>query len=617
MACEKILLPVVDQSAEAQTNLALAGHLLAPQGKIVALRVVRVPDEMSLSEGAGDAVDSRAALNEIGDLIADKRVELKPLVRVAHRVSEGIVESAATENADLVILPWKGSSSAEDLLFGRTIDRLVEAPPCNVMVARVSNLAGWKRILLPVRGGPYAEFALEIAEQLALSLGAEITVLHCERHFTSPQFNETLYESFLRRMRFQPHVTRIFTVQGDPQKAILEQAASHDVIIVGAGAVTEPQSFFLGPVIEQIALSMDKPLIVVKTPETFGTWRETRRVVEPKNLSDRVDQWFAENTFHRSEFADLAKLLDLKQQQNLTISLGLPALNEAETVGNIIQIIKTALYDEVPLLDEIVLIDSGSTDDTVKIAKDLGIPVVVHQQILPEQGAFRGKGEALWKSLHVLKGDIIAWVDTDIKNFYPGFVYGLLGPLLRAPEIQYVKGFYRRPIKMDGKLVSEGGGRVTELTIRPLFNLFYPELSGMIQPLAGEYAGRRAVLERVPFFTGYGVETGLLIDLFNEFGLNAIAQVDLEERVHRNQSLASLSQMSFAIIQVVMQRLQEKNRIEMVDEVNRSMKLIKPQRKSYALELKPIRDLERPPMRSLAEYRARQAANKESQWRAS
>jgi len=209
--------------------------------------------------------------------------------------------------------------------------------------------------------------------------------------------------------------------------------------------------------------------------------------------------------------------------------------------------------------------------------------------------------------LHVLKGDIIAWVDTDIKNFYPGFVYGLLGPLLREPEIQYVKGFYRRPIKMDGKLVSEGGGRVTELTIRPLFNLFYPELSGMIQPLAGEYAERRSVLERVPFFTGYGVETGLLIDLLNEFGLKAIAQVDLEERVHRNQPLVSLSQMSFAIVQVVMQRLQEKRRIEIIDEVNRSMKLIKPQKKSFALELKPIQDHERPPIISLSTYRAKQA----------
>ncbi|MGE5305832.1 MAG: glucosyl-3-phosphoglycerate synthase [Alphaproteobacteria bacterium] len=612
----KILLPLLSQ-AEGATNLPLAMRLLAPQGKIIALRVVRVPDDTSLSEGAGEALDSRAVLDEIGDLIADQRMEFKPLVRVAHRLSDGIVESAAAERADLLILPWKGSASGEALLFGRTIDRLVEAPPCDLIVARVQGLAVGRSILLPIRGGPYAEFALRVAQELASSLGGEITVLHCESRFTSSEFNEPLYETFLHRMRFQPHVARFVAVQGDPRKTILQEAARHDVVIVGAGAVTEPQSFFLGPVVEQIARSMDKPLLVVKTPETFGTWKETRRVVRPKTLSDRVDQWFAENTFHGREFADLGKLVDLKRNQNLTISLGLPALNEAETVGNIIQIVKTTLFDEVPLLDEIVLIDSGSTDDTVTIAKDLGIPVVVHQEILPEQGAYRGKGEALWKSLHVLKGDLIAWVDTDIKNFYPGFVYGLLGPLLREPEIQYVKGFYRRPITIDGKMVSEGGGRVTELTVRPLFNLFYPDLSGMIQPLAGEYAGRRAVLERVPFFTGYGVETGLLIDLLHEFGLNAIAQVDLEERIHRNQSLASLSQMSFAIIQVVMQRLQQKNRIEIMDEVNRSMKLIKPQKRSYALELKPIQDQERPPMISIPAYRAKQAIHAEARCRLS
>jgi nucleotide-binding universal stress UspA family protein len=607
MQWSKILLPVVYPS-EARDNLELAVRLLHPQGKLVALQVVRVPDESSLSEGAGAAADSRAALDEIHAMLPDPRFELKTLVRVFHRLSEGIIETAAAESADLLLLPWKGSASSEAFLFGRTIDRLVETPPCNLLVARVGDLSKYKKILLPVRGGPYAEFALQIADQLALSFSGEITVLHSEQRFASPESGEALYGAFIRRLQFQPRVKRLVTVQGNPHEVILHEAQRHDLVIIGAGAGAEPHSFVLGPVVEQIARSTDKPLLVVKTPEPFAAWDRNRRWVQPKALSERVDQWFAENTFHRQEFEDLAKLVELKQKQNLTISLGLPALNEAETVGNIIRIIKKKLFDETPLLDEIVLIDSGSTDDTVKIARDIGIPIYVHQEILPQHGRFRGKGEALWKSLFILKGDIIAWVDTDIHNFYPGFVYGLLGPLLREPEIQYVKGFYRRPIKMEGELVSEGGGRVTELTIRPLFNLFYPELSGMIQPLAGEYAGRRTALERVPFFTGYGVETGLLLDLFNEIGLNAIAQVDLEERIHRNQPLASLSQMAFAILQVVIQRLQEKNRIQIMDEVNRSMKLIKPQQKSYALALKPIQDRERPPMITIPEYRAQQAA---------
>lgn len=607
MQCAKILLPVVIP-AEARGNIELAVRLLPAQGKLVALKVVRVPEEVSLSEGAAEAVDSRAALDETHAILPDPRVELKTLVRVSHSLPDCISESVTSESADLLLLPWKGSTRSEAVLFGRTIDQLVERPPCNLLVARVGDLANCGKILLAVRGGPYAELALQIANQLALSFAGEITVLHCEQRFAAPEFDEAFHGSLLRTLRFQSKVKRLITVQGNPSDVILQEAGRHDLVIIGAAAGAEPRSFILGPVVEQIARSTDKPLLVVKTPEPFEAWERNRHVIQPKALSERVDQWFAENTFHRQEFTDLKKLVELKQKQQLTISLGLPALNEAETVGGIMRMIKKKLHDETPLLDEIVLIDSGSTDDTVKIAEDIGISVYAHQEILRQHGTFCGKGEALWKSLFVLNGDIIAWVDTDIRNFYPGFVYGLLGPLLREPEIQYVKGFYRRPIRMEGKLVSEGGGRVTELTIRPLFNLLYPELSGMIQPLAGEYAGRRTALERVPFFTGYGVETGLLIDLFNEIGLNSIAQVDLEERVHRNQSLAALSQMAFAILQVVVQRLQEKNRIHIMDEVNRSMKLIKPHEKSYALELKPIQDRERPPMITIPEYRDKRAA---------
>jgi nucleotide-binding universal stress UspA family protein/glycosyltransferase involved in cell wall biosynthesis len=602
MQHSKILIPVVN-AADARFNLGLAAHLLPPHGKVLVLNVVKVPEATSLSEGAEEARGSRVALNEIHRFLPDQRLELQTLVRVSHSLTEGIAESADSESCDLLLLPWRGSASSEELLFGRTIDRLVASPPCNLLVARIGELSQCKQILLPIRGGPYVEFALDIAAQLAGSLGGEITILHSEQRPASAEVEEILYHTFIQRLRFHPRVKRVVTVQGDPKEAILQEAARHDLVIIGANATAEPHSFFLGPVVEQIAKATEKPLLVVKTPEPFVPWSQKQNLRRPKDLSEQVDQWFAENTFHRQEFEELGKLVELKKKQGVTISLGLPALNEAETVGNIIRSIKKKLFKEVPLLDEIVLIDSGSTDDTVRIARELGIPVFFHQEILPDQGTYCGKGEALWKSLHVLRGDIVAWVDTDIKNFNPGFVYGLLGPLLRKPEIQYVKGFYRRPLKYRGKLLSEGGGRVTELTVRPLFNLFYPELSGMIQPLAGEYAGRRSALERIPFFTGYGVETGLLIDLFNEFGLRAIAQVDLEERIHRNQTLAALTQMSFAILQVVMQRLQEKNRIELIDEINRSMKLIKHCGQSYGLELRAIQDRERPAIVSIPEYR--------------
>ncbi|MCC7208733.1 MAG: glucosyl-3-phosphoglycerate synthase [Anaerolineae bacterium] len=354
----------------------------------------------------------------------------------------------------------------------------------------------------------------------------------------------------------------------------------------------------MNPALQTVFARANRPLALVRArvPEEAGFHAPVRRFRPVENLSVRVDRWFAENTFHSREFADLDALVAMKKSQGVTISLGLPALNEEETVGEVITTLKRALMEEAPLLDEMVLIDSNSEDRTVEIAQSLGVPVYRHPDILPEVGTYQGKGEALWKSLAVLKGDIVVWIDTDITNMHPRFVYGLLGPLLKRPSIQYVKGFYQRPLRVDGVLQAVGGGRVTELVARPLLNLFYPELSGIIQPLSGEYAGRREALERVPFFSGYGVETGLLIDLHGLYGLDSIAQVDLEERVHRNQPLTNLSKMSFAIQQVFISRLEKRYGLQILRRVNRSMKLIVHEPERFALDIAEISDFERPPM---------------------
>ncbi len=322
-------------------------------------------------------------------------------------------------------------------------------------------------------------------------------------------------------------------------------------------------------------------------------------------ISVVVDKWFAENTFHAHEFKDIKQLVELKEKQGLTISLGLPTLNEEKTIGKIIRTMRRMFVEHYPLLDEIVVIDSNSTDRTVEIAQSMHVPVAKHPEVLTQYHVWAGKGEALWNSLYVLHGDLVAWIDTDIVNIHPRFVYGILGPLIREPHLMYVKGFYQRPLRVGKKFEARGGGRVTELTARPLLNLFYPELSGFVQPLAGEYAGRRIALERVPFVAGYGVEIGLLIDLWKRFGLGAMGQVDLEERIHRNQSLASLSKMSFEIIQVLLMRVGAERGIELVNELNKSMKLIRHTDEAFQLDVADIRVRERPPMISIPEYRER------------
>lgn len=320
-----------------------------------------------------------------------------------------------------------------------------------------------------------------------------------------------------------------------------------------------------------------------------------------------VDAWFARNTFHARAFSDLGRLAALKRRQGLTISLGLPTLNEEVTIGDEIAILKHALMDTVPLLDEIAVIDSGSSDRTVAVARGLGVPVYQHAEILPEAGTYDGKGEALWKSLQVLRGDLIVWLDADIRDIHPQFVYGLVGPLLREPRIAYVKGYYRRPLSDGPSRSATGGGRVTELTARPLLNLFFPELSGVIQPLAGEYAGRREVLERLPFFTGYGVEIGHLIDILDRFGLDRIGQVDLDTRAHRNRELGSLSLTAFALIQVVMARVGDRAGYPLRDQMNTAMKLIRTA-PSPALDVKELREHERPPILTVPGYRRRAVA---------
>jgi hypothetical protein len=228
--------------------------------------------------------------------------------------------------------------------------------------------------------------------------------------------------------------------------------------------------------------------------------------------------------------------------------------------------------------------------------------VYIHQQTLPQYGARNGKGEALWKSLYLTHGDIVIWIDTDIINIHPRFVYGLLGPMLLSPRILFVKGFYRRPLKVGEKIQAGGGGRVTELTARPLLNLFYPELSGVVQPLSGEYGGRRSALEQLTFYSGYGVETGLLIGMFEKFGLSAIAQVDLLERIHRNQPLEPLSKMSFAIIQTVIHKLESRYGQAMLDDVNKTMKLIHYGDERFFLGIEEIAERDRPPMIEIPEY---------------
>ena len=314
--------------------------------------------------------------------------------------------------------------------------------------------------------------------------------------------------------------------------------------------------------------------------------------------------WLTENTFHYSDFVDLDRLVEEKKRKKLSISLCLPTLNEEKTIAKEIIIMKSELVSRYPLLDEIVVIDSGSSDNTVEIAAAFGADVYEADQILPDLEKFKGKGENLWKALYVTKGDIIVYLDADIKNIHHRFAYALVGPLLLNDNIRYSKAFYDRPIATGkNKIRPTGGGRVTELVIRPLFSLFFPELTQIMQPLSGEYAGYRDVFENIPFPIGYGVETSMILDICEKWGLDVIAQVDLEKRVHRNQDVKSLGKMSFVILNTFLKRIEKMDIVDLKEELFREMIQYNLVKNEIEPDIFAIDAVERPPMIEIPEYR--------------
>lgn len=264
--------------------------------------------------------------------------------------------------------------------------------------------------------------------------------------------------------------------------------------------------------------------------------------------------------FHHGQFADVSALVALKKSQRISVCI--PTLNEVDTIGPIVATIRDSLVKS-GLVDEIFVIDSDSTDATREIAEAAGATVYQSSAILPGQPSYQGKGENLWKALHVASGDLICYIDGDISSFHSGFVTGLVGPLLTDPEIDYVKAFYERPLAYGDESHSTGGGRVSEILVRPLISLFYPELGGILQPLAGEYAARRSTLESLPFPVGYGVEIAHLIDLARDGKIQRIAQTDLVKRIHRNRDDDELGCMAFAILRVVLRRLERDGKISL------------------------------------------------------
>ncbi|BCL21277.1 glucosyl-3-phosphoglycerate synthase [Streptomyces tuirus] len=314
-------------------------------------------------------------------------------------------------------------------------------------------------------------------------------------------------------------------------------------------------------------------------------------------MLEEVERWLSTRSWSANE-RPLHRILAAKQRTGQTVSVVLPALNEEATVGDIVSVIRHDLMRQVPLVDELVVVDSGSTDRTSEVAAAAGARVVHRDEILPRLPAVPGKGEVLWRSLLVTRGDIVCFVDADLKDFSSDFVSGIVGPLLTEPDVDLVKAMYDRPLAG----ASGQGGRVTELMARPLLNMHWPQLAGFVQPLGGEYAARRSLLEQLPFPVGYGVELGMLVDALHLAGLDALAQVDVGVRRHRHQDGQALGRMAAAIYRTAQLRLARGHLIRpALTQFERGEDGFEP--RTYSVDTE-----ERPPMVDIAEYQARRAA---------
>ncbi|CAL9274683.1 MULTISPECIES: glucosyl-3-phosphoglycerate synthase [Streptomyces] len=314
-------------------------------------------------------------------------------------------------------------------------------------------------------------------------------------------------------------------------------------------------------------------------------------------MLDEVERWLAARSWSVTD-RPLQQLLAAKQAGGQTVSVVLPALDEEETVGEIVSVIRRELMERVALVDELLVVDSGSRDRTSAVAAAAGARVVHRDAILPRVPAVPGKGEVLWRSLLVTGGDIVCFVDADLREFRADFVSGIVGPLLTDPDVHLVKAMYDRPL---GAAPGQGG-RVTELMARPLLNMHWPRLAGFVQPLGGEYAARRSLLERLPFPVGYGVELGMLVDALHLVGLDALAQVDVGVRRHRHQDGQALGRMSAAIYRTAQLRLARGHLVRpTLTQFERGAEGFEP--RTYSVDTE-----ERPPMIQIAEYATRRVA---------
>lgn len=585
-----------------------------PQPRIVVLGVVEVPDGQPLTTGMDMARSYRAMFDFLPSEVdaGGRRVRVDRLVKVARDLTSAVRLAVEEEHAVVVLAYWKGHARlSKRYVYGHSLDALLKEPPCDVILARPEGWHDCSRVLLPVQGDS-SSHALDIALLLAEHDKMALTVLHnvppSKGATTGPlggdtvrrepladvgntsvkaaveagpyiEFNEHL-EAAARKSAVQ--VERLGTVNSNTADAVLGEIQPYDIVIMGLPALPQrgKERDAASSLPLTVAAGTSTPMLLLRTREGIDAGKQKAQARQPRLswVDMPFEYWFVDNTYHGDEFRDPEEFLKLKRAAGQTISVALLTSNDARHMRSLLTGLKRVLMEMLPLADQLAVIDAGSGDDTLDIARSLGVDAYLAAHVLPDEGGLHGRGESWWKSLGVLRGDIIVWLDPRATRFHPTTALSLAGPLLRRPSLQLVKGFASTPAKPDesktkekeehapeGRMQSSApadmswggfvvprrdgawpfGRRIRVQSLKPadlaalspaqfatlpprtIVQALYPSLAGVVEPFGRDVAGRRDAMLSIPALTGHNLELGMLLSVAQQRGSRAVAQVEL------------------------------------------------------------------------------------------
>ncbi len=650
-----MVVPILNPNmAESLVHLAVAlagihtpsGQEEKRQARIVVLGIVTVPEETPLSQGASLVKAYRTLLRYIPPESAKMfdRVEVRTEVRVAREVWQGIADQVREEEADLLLLHWKGATQTEGKIYGTTIDALMQDPPCDIVLARFNaSLPEIKSILLPVRGGSYSNLAMRLVSNMAEHWNANVTVMHnlspvggvvpsalddYPAFYPGPVQPNALSDDDLNALQNilaeLPSGARLLTTQGNLERSISKEAGYHDLLVLGAsgrsdGIVGDNNDGNAAPkVAERVLHDNKRPLLVVKTRKPLRLAPIRPATNGESELTETVDRWFAQNTFHYREFRSLSSLTLHKERNDLSISLIFPVYGPTQplALAEAVRRARFALMRDCALLDEIIVSAPGVKLDAeeIEMFKDkAGLDgyddnevVYLGSEGFENNRPGSGPGEALWQALQAARGDIIIWADPHITGFEARLFYGVAGPLLIYPDFQLALGFYSDSATEDTANSHPIRNDLVELSVRPLLGGLFPPLAGVIDPLLLFGAARRDHLEHLSFFTGTAFTPGLLIDTLSRAGLMSIAQVDLGMPPENDYPIQPQRVIS-DLLEVVLHRAGERTQTSLMKLYNPGVKTVQKTGGVYSLNVEMPTALQReiPPLAYTSGYRRR------------